>query len=113
MLPAEKICQQVGLAEQPGMRCRVRAVLEMSSMSAQATRTAPRSWPRWPGMIVAAGLSWSTGASAQTAGDAHRTPADNVVRSDQIQVANSEWRRLSQSEVNCVDRWYRTQGSNR
>ena len=63
-------------------------------------------------MIVAAGLSWSTGASAQTAGDAHRTPADNVVRSDQIQVANSEWRRLSQSEVNCVDRWYRTQGSN-
>ena len=63
-------------------------------------------------MIVAAGLSWSTGASAQTAGDAHRTPAGNVVRSDQIQVANSEWRRLSQSEVNCVDRWYRTQGSN-
>ena len=47
--------------------------------------------------------------------DRRRRPQDaggNVVRSDQIQVANSEWRRLSQSEVNCVDRWYRTQGSN-
>lgn len=35
-----------------------------------------------------------------------------MVQSAQVQVATSEWRRLTQSEVNCVDRWYRTQGSN-
>ena len=50
-------------------------------------------------MIVLASLLMTSGASAQTAGDVAR-------------VATSEWRRLPQSEVNCVDRWYRAQGSN-
>src|SRR5215218_2863649 len=111
MLPAEKICQQL-LPEQPGMRCRVRAVLEMSSASAPVKRTAPRSWSGLTGVIVLASLLMGSGASAQTAGDAARNPGGNLVRNPQFQVAYSEWRRLPQSEVNCVDQWYRGQGSN-
>ena len=94
------------------MRCRVTAVLEMSSASVLVTRTAPRSWSGLSGMIVLASLLVGSGASAQTAGDASRTPSGNLVRNGPFQVAYSEWRRLPQSEVNCVDQWYRAQGSN-
>ena len=59
-----------------------------------------------------ASLLMGSGASAQTAGDAARNPGGNLVRNPQFQVAYSEWRRLPQSEVNCVDQWYRGQGSN-
>ena len=63
-------------------------------------------------MIVLASLLVGSGASAQTAGDASRTPSGNLVRNGPFQVAYSECRRLPQSEVNCVDQWYRAQGSN-
>ena len=63
-------------------------------------------------MIVLASLLMGSGASAQTAGDAGRMLTGNMVRPAQFQVAYSEWRRLPQSEVNCVDQWYRAQGSN-
>jgi hypothetical protein len=63
-------------------------------------------------MIVLASLLMGSGASAQTASDAGRTPGGHLVRNGPFQVAYSEWRRLPQSEVNCVDQWYRAQGSN-
>jgi large exoprotein involved in heme utilization and adhesion len=63
-------------------------------------------------MIVLTSLLIGSGASAQTAGDASRTPSGNLVRNGPFQVAYSEWRRLPQGEVNCVDQWYRAQGSN-
>lgn len=47
-------------------------------------------------MVAAISLLMVGGAGAQTAGDTRSTA--------KVQAANAEWRRLSQTEINCVDR---------
>jgi hypothetical protein len=49
-------------------------------------------------MVAAISLLIGSGAGAQTAGDAHRR-VDGL----RVQAANAAWRRLPQSEINCVD----------
>src|SRR5665213_292026 len=56
-------------------------------------------WSRLPQMVAAISLLIGSNAWAQTAGDAHRR-----VDGSRVQVANAEWRKLPQSEINCVDR---------
>ena len=51
-----------------------------------------------PRMVAAASLLIGGSALAQTAGDAHRR-----VDGARVQAANAEWRRLPQSEINCVE----------
>jgi hypothetical protein len=64
------------------------------------TRTVPQSWSRLLKAVAAISLLSSSCALAQTASDA------------KVQAAHSEWRRLSQTEVNCVDQSLRGQRSN-
>jgi hypothetical protein len=58
-----------------------------------------RPWLRRLQAVAALGLLTSGGALAQVVNDA------------KVQTANAEWRRLSQSEVNCVDKGLRAQRS--
>jgi chemotaxis protein histidine kinase CheA len=57
-------------------------------------------------MVAAISLLIGGSAWAQTAGDAHRR-ADG----SRVQAANAEWRRLPQSEINCVDHALRARRS--
>jgi hypothetical protein len=63
------------------------------------TRTVPQSWSRLCHAVAAISLLSCSCALAQTASDA------------KVQAAHSEWRRLSQTEVNCVDQSLRAQRS--
>jgi hypothetical protein len=62
--------------------------------------------------IIAATLALFSfdGALAQTASDPHR-PFGRSPPADKVQAVHAEWRRLSQSEVNCVERSLRDQRS--
>lgn len=82
--------------------------LQMSSALAQTTRTGPHSWSRLSTIAAAISLLLSSGALAQTVNNVSGAGASNA----RIQTAYAEWRRLSQSEVNCVDRSLRGQNTN-
>jgi len=74
------------------------------------TRTVTQSWSRsWKVAVAICVLSGSC-ALAQTANDASRT-SDGGVHNARIQAAHAEWRRLSQNEINCVDRSLHAQRS--
>src|SRR6266436_3790327 len=70
--------------------------------SAQAHRTRTGSWSRLGQIVAAISLLLSGGALAQTANG-------GGVQSAKVQAAYADWRRLSQSEVNCVDQSLRGQ----
>src|SRR5947207_14688740 len=73
---------------------------QMSSVLAHRTRTS--SWLRLGQTVAAISLLFSGAALAQTA---------NLggVQSAKVQAAYADWRRLSQTEVNCVDQSLRGQ----
>jgi hypothetical protein len=72
----------------------------MSSAQAHMTRPVPQSRSRLWQAVAAISLLSVSCAWAQTASDA------------KFQAAHSEWRRLSQTEVNCVDQSLRAERSN-
>ena len=70
--------------------------------SALAHRTRTASWLRLGQTVAAVSLLLSGGALAQTANG-------GGVQSAKVQAAYADWRRLSQTEVNCVDQSLRGQ----
>jgi hypothetical protein len=66
---------------------------------ARTAKTPRAAWLRLCGPAAAIGLLMSGGASAQAANDAS------------VRTAHAEWRRLSQDEVNCIDKSLRVQRS--
>src|SRR5689334_17409529 len=71
----------------------------MPSVLAHRTRTG--SWPRLLQTVATISLLFSGGAWAQT--------ANGGVQNAKAQAAYADWRRLSQTEVNCVDQSLRGQ----
>lgn len=70
--------------------------------SALAHRTRTGLWPRLLQAVATISLLFSGGALAQTANG-------GGVQSAKVQAAYADWRRLSQTEVNCVDQSLRGQ----
>src|SRR5436190_9606431 len=70
--------------------------------SALAHRTRTGSWPRLLQTVATISLLFSGAAWAQTANG-------GGVQSAKAQAAYADWRRLSQTEVNCVDQSLRSQ----
>ena len=83
----------------------------MSSALAPMTRAAPQSWLRLWTAAAAIGLLSGNCALAQTASGSNRMFGAGV-QDARVQAAYAEWRRLSQSEVNCVDQSLRAKRSN-
>jgi len=73
--------------------------------SALAHRTRTGSWPRLLQTVATISLLFSGAAWAQTANG-------GGVQSAKVQAAYADWRRLSQTEVNCVDQSLRGQRTN-